>query len=136
LFFPTDRIVVRNTTFHPFLVLVGPVVRHRLAHGHRPVQPHLRAKDIDQYLYGGASPSHRGPSVFGLRPVFGQRISTVGHDGQWCFHFWTSVYNGRLVTEFCQWVIVIYSLLDDILIIRSCIVRNNVPTQVGTIEQC
>lgn len=75
------------------------VVRHRLADGHRPLQPDVRTQDIDQHLHGSAGRPHRVARVRGMRPVAGQRVPADGHDRQRRVHVRPVVHHGRPVAE-------------------------------------
>lgn len=96
-----DRSLVGRTASHQVRVLAVPVVRHRLADGHRPVQPDVRAQDIDQHLHGAAGVAHRRARVLGMQPVAGQRVPADGHDGQRRVHVRPVVHHGGPVAQLC-----------------------------------
>lgn len=99
-----DRPVVGRAAPHSVRVLSVPVVRHRLADGHGPVQPDVRAQDLDQRVHGAAGRAHHGAGIRGMWPVAGQRVLVAGHDRQRSVHVRPAVHNGRSVAELCQWV--------------------------------
>jgi len=97
-----DRPVVGRAAPHPVPVLAVPVVHHRLAHGHRPVQPHVHPQDIDQHLHGGPGLAHRRARVLGMRSAAGQRVPAAGDDGERRGHVRAAVHNGRPVSKLRQ----------------------------------
>jgi len=94
--------VVGRAAPYPVPVLPVPVVRCRLAHVQRHVQPHVRPQDIDEHLHGGPGRAYRGARVLGMRSAVGQRVSAAGDDGEWRVHVRTAVHNGRPVAELRQ----------------------------------
>lgn len=78
-----------------------PVVCHRLADGHRSLQPDVRSQDIDQHLHGSAGRPHHGARVRGMQSVAGQWVPADGHDRQRRVHVRPVVHHGRPVAELC-----------------------------------